>query len=369
MSPLIDRRADFDLGDRIYLDGAAHGPMPRRALEAARSAIDTKRDPASLRDADYFDLPDRIRAAAASLINCAPEQIAIATGASHAISLVACGLDWEGGEHVVVPTGEFPANNLPWRDLAMRGVEVEFVDPDRLEDAIRDSTRVVAVGHVNFATGLQLDLASLGERCAEVGALFLVDASQSVGATSLDVQACQASVVGVAGYKWIMSPYGTGFTYVHPDWVERFRLPTFNWATIVGADDFNKLVDLDPVQRPGAIRFDVPETAAFIHGAAMAESLEYLQEVGVEAVHAHATGLIDLLVERLSSDTVVVSDLAPDRRSSIVRLQPAGDAKAVYERLFAAGIKVSLREGGIRVAPGVWNASPDIERLATALNQ
>ena len=96
-----------------------------------------------------------------------------------------------------------------------------------------------------------------------------------------------AAVVAVAGYKWLLSPYGTGVTYVHPDWIERFRLPTFNWATIIGADDFNKLVDLEPRQRHGAIRFDVPETAAFIHGRALAESLEFLGEVGVERINAH----------------------------------------------------------------------------------
>ncbi len=367
---MFDRRADFDLGELVYLDGAAHGPMPRRSLDAARDALDTKRDPSTLRDADYFDLPDRIRAAASTIINCRPEDIAIATGASHGISLVACGLDWAAGDHVVVPSGEFPANNLPWRDLAVRsGVEVEFVDPSALEGAIRSNTRAVAVGHVNFATGRQLDLQSIGQRCADVGALFLIDASQSVGVTPIDVQACQASVVAVAGYKWLLSPYGTGFTYVHRKWVDSFRLPTFNWATVVGADDFNKLVDLEPVQRPGAIRFDVPETAAFVHGSAMAESLEYLLEVGVEAVSAHIASLHDLLIDLLPAGFSVGSDLSTGRRSSILRLSAATDAGDVYERLYASGIKVSLREGGLRVAPGVWSAREDVEKLAVELGR
>jgi len=367
VTPLLDLRQEFELGDRAYLDGAAHGPMPRRSLEAARSALDWKRDPSTLEDAEYFRLPDRIRAASAELLHCAPESIAVATGASHGISLVACGLDWEPGDHVVAPRGAFPAITLPWRDLAQRGIDVEFVDSDAILDAIRADTRVVAVEHVNFATGHQLDLAPIGERCTEAGALFLIDASQSVGVVPLDVVRCGAAVVAVAGYKWLLSPYGTGVTYVHPDWVERFRLPTFNWATIIGADDFNKLVDLEPRHRPGAIRFDVPETAAFIQGRALAESLEFLGEVGVEAINAHVTALLDRMLDGLPQTVTVESSLDPAQRSSIMRLVPGGDVRAMYERLYAAGIKVSLREGGLRVAPGVWNTAGDIDRLLGAL--
>lgn len=367
MTPIFDRSADFDLGSRVYLDGAAHGPMPKCSLEAARAALDWKRDPSALRDAQYFALPDRIRAAAAGLMTCDSESVAIATGASHGISLVACGLDFEPGDHIVVPTGEFPANSLPWRDLAGRGADVEFVDPDRIVDAIHPRTRVVAVGHVNFATGRCLDLAAIGARCHSMDALFLVDASQSLGVVPVDVSACGAAVVAVAGYKWLLSPYGTGVTYVHSDWVERFRLPTFNWTTIVGADDFNKLVELQPEQRPGAVRFDVPETAAFTQGAAMAASLEYLLGVGVEAIDAHVHALLERLIGGLPSGMTLASDRSPGRRSSIVRLVADCDARETYERLFAAGIKVSLREGGLRVAPGVWNTASDIDRLLAAL--
>ncbi len=369
MSSVLDLQHQFELGDRVYLDGAAHGPMPRRSLEAARAALDWKRDPSTLEDAEYFRLPDRVRAASAELLHCAPESVAVATGASHGISLVACGLDFDPGDHVVVLRDGFPAIALPWRDLARRGVDVEFVDADAVVDAIRANTRVVAVDHVNFATGRQLDLDLIGARCRAVGAVFVVDASQSLGVVPLDAIRCGAAVVAVAGYKWLLSPYGTGVTYVHPDWVERFRLPTFNWATIIGADDFNKLVDLEPRQRPGAIRFDVPETAAFIHGRALAESLEFLAEVGVERINAHVIALLDRMVEGLPRTVRVESSLESAERSAIIRLVPDSDVRAMYERLYAAGIKVSLREGGLRVAPGVWNTAADIDRLLAGLSE
>ena len=353
LTAALDLSCEFDLRGRVYLDGANQGPMARRAIAAAERALDWKRDPFGLDDGVYFALPDRIRGAASELLGCCPHDIAVATGASHGVSLVACGLEWRADDRVVVPTGEFPANNLPWRGLRALGVKVEFVDPDDVVAAICPRTRVVSVGHVNFANGRRLDLDAIGAACEQHGALFLVDASQSVGAIPFDVARCKASVVAIAGYKWLMSPYGTGVTYVHPTWVERLRLPTFNWATIVGADDFNRLVDLEPRHRPGAIRFDVPETAAFIHGAAMAESLEFLVETGIDAVAAHAMALLDRLVDGLPASFRVDSSLIPEQRSTILSLvgQTTEATLEAHARLREANVGVSLREGGLRVSP------------------
>ena len=370
MTALLDLSDEFDLRGRVYLDGASQGPMGRRAIVAAERALDWKRDPCGLDDGEFFALPDRIRAAASTLLGCRPQDIALATGASHGISLVTGGLDWLAGDHVVVPTGEFPANNLPWRRLCTLGVEVEFVDPNDVLAAICSRTRVVSVGHVNFATGRRLDLDAIGAACERHGALFLVDASQSVGAIPFDVTQCKASVVAIAGYKWLMSPYGTGITYVSPVWLERIRMTTFNWATIVGADDFNGLAELELQHRPGAIRFDVPETAAFIHGSAMVESLELLVQTGVDAVAAHATLLLDHLIEGLPTSLRAASSLVPEQRSTILRLvgRKTEVTLEAYTRLREAGIGVSLREGGLRVSPGIWNTVGDIDVLLASLN-
>lgn len=369
----LDLASEFDLRGTTYLDGANHGPMSRASIAAALDALDWKRDPSALDDAQYFALPDRIRVAAAELLGCRPVDVAIATGASHGISLVACGLDWQPDDHVVVPRGEFPANNLPWLALRDRGIDVEFVDADVADavlDAIRADTRVVAVGHVNFANGRRLDIDRIGAACSAVGALFLVDAAQSLGTVPFDVDACGAAVVAVAGYKWLMSPYGTGLTYVHPDWIERLALPVFNWSTIEGADDFNRLAGLAPRHRPGAARFDVPETAAFVHGRAMAESLELLTGVGVERIYAHATALLDRVIAGLPETFRVDSPLDPAQRSSILRLVgPSPDATArTHRRLRERGIAVSLREGGLRVAPGIWNTPADVDKLTDVLS-
>lgn len=366
---VLDLKDRFDLGARAYIDGANQGPLPRRALAAVRRALEWKRDPALLDDRLYFELPDRIRAAASRLLGCEPAHVAIATGASHGISLVACGLDWAAGDRVVVPRGEFPANALPWTALRSRGVRVDVVAPERLLEAIDGSTRAVSVGQVNFANGRRLELESIGRACEQAGAIFVVDAAQSLGAIPFDVGRCRATVVAAAGYKWLMSPYGTGFTYVHPDWVERFRLPAFNWATVAGADDFNRLVGLEPRHRPGSIRFDVPETASFLNAAAMAESLEMLDEVGVDRAFRHSLALLDTVIDDLPAGYRVDSPLESAARSTILRIvgpDPESTRRA-HERLQSAGVAVSLRQDGLRLAPGIWTSASDVARLLEAL--
>ena len=369
-------KSDFDLGDTAYLNGANHGPFPRVAIDAVGEALGWKRDPSSIDDSIYFTLPDRVRRAAAPFFGCDPGDLAVTTGASAGVALLADGLDWKPGDHVVIPAGEFPANYLPWIALRSVGVEVTMVPtdggltPDRIAAALRPTTRVVAVGQVNFATGYRIDVNAIGRICRDREIAFLIDASQGVGAVPLDVRKAGAAVVAAAGYKWMLSPYGTGLLYVNPAWVERLPVPVVNWTTVAGADDFNKLTELDVDFRPGAARWDAPETASFLNCMPMAAALEFLAAIGIERVFAHTRSLIDRLVAGLPAGFRAESSLADRHRSSIFRL--VGDdperTRAAYQRCLQARVSVSMRESGIRVSPGVWNSEDDIDRLLEQLS-
>lgn len=391
----------FELADTVYLNGANHGPFPRVAGAAVEEALGWKRDPSTVDDAIYFTLPDRVRRAAAPFFGCRPQDLAVTTGASTGVALLVAGVDWRRGDHVVLPEGEFPANYLPWRALQARGVELTLVPVGGAEggeagdggeggeggaggesgaagvtvegiaDALRPTTRVVAVGYVNFATGFRLDVEAIGALCAEKDIAFLIDASQGVGAVPLDVRRSRATIVTAAGYKWMLSPYGTGVFYVDPEWVDRLPVPVVNWTSVVGADDFNNLTALDVDYRPGAVRWDAPETASFLNCMPMAASLEFLGDIGIERVFDHALALIDRFVAGLPAGFRADSSLQLEQRSTIFRI--VGDdpqrTRAAYERCVAAGISVSLRENGIRVSPGVWNSAADIDRLLEELSR
>lgn len=365
----------FDLRHTVYLNGATQGPLPRVAIAAIEQAVALKRDPSRIDDAIYFELPDRVRKAGAALFGCRPQDLAVCTGASAGVGLLAGGLDWRHGDRVIVPAGEFPSNYLPWKALRARGVVVDVlptvggVRPDDVAAALQPTTRVVAVAHVNFATGFRADVEAIGWLCREHGAAFLIDASQSAGAVPLDAPRCHATVVTAAGYKWMLSPYGTGLFYVDPDWIERLPVPAVNWTSVVGARDFNNLTTLELDFRPGAVRWDAPETASFLNLMPMAAALELLGEIGIEAAFEHAVGLIDRLVAGLPPGYRADSSLRPAGRSTIFRI--VGDdperTGSAYRRCVAAGIALGMREDGIRVSPGVWNDGADIDRLLEEL--
>lgn len=365
----------FELGDTVYLNGANQGPFPRVASDAVRQALEWKRDPSRIDDRIYFSLPDRVRRAAAPFFGCRPQDLAVHTGASAGVALLAGGIDWRAGDRVVVPEGEFPSNYLPWRALEARGVEVDLVPtagglrPEAIDAALRPRTRVVAVGHVNFANGFRADIEQIGAMCHERGVAFLVDASQSVCAVPVDAPRCRATVMTAAGYKWMLSPYGTGLFYVDPQWVERLPVAMVNWSTVRGAEDFNNLTGLRLDYRPGAVRWDAPETASFLNLMPMAASLEMLGEIGVDAVFAHSTALIDRLLAGLPAGFDADSSTRAAERSAIFRIvgNDADGTREAYERCVAAGISVSLRERGIRVSPGVWSSADDIDRLLEEL--
>ena len=256
------------------------------------------------------------------------------------------------------------------------GVEVTVLPTDgglttgQIVEALRSTTRVVAVGHVNFATGYRLDVEAIGRICRDRGIAFVIDATQSVGSVPFDVRTAGASVVAAAGYKWMLSPYGTGVFYVDPEWVNRLRVPFVNWATVNGSEDFNKMTELDIDFRAGATRWDAPETASFLNCNPMAAALEFLGQIGVEQAFAYTRSLIDRLVDGLPTGFRVESSLADEHRSSICRL--VGDdqelTRAAYQRCLQAHISVSMRESGLRVSPGVWNSEGDIDRLIQQLN-
>jgi selenocysteine lyase/cysteine desulfurase len=375
----MDDRSRFarhfsDFGGRAYLDCAAQGPFPKDTVAAALAALRLKEHPEELPETLYEELPARAREAVARLIGCSPQSIALGTGASHGLNLAARGLPLERGDEVLLPHGEFPANVYPWLHLDAGGVRVRFVRPAtgpsveaaEMVRAIGPKTRLLSVSLVGYATGDRADLAVLGDACRERGLFLVVDGAQAVGAMDFRVADYPIDILAVSGYKWLLGPYGTGFTYVSPRVIERLRVPDVNWIGIEGSNRFNLLQDYRLQFREGARRFDVPETAAFIHLSAFTASVEFLNRVRVGTVEAHARRLLDFLVKGLDRTRLrVVSDLRPGRRSTILALEAGSldDTRRMARALRERGVVVSLRENRIRVSPNIYNGAADIERF------
>ncbi|MGH9705119.1 MAG: aminotransferase class V-fold PLP-dependent enzyme [Candidatus Acidiferrales bacterium] len=375
-----DYRADFaDFEGVTFLNVASQGPLPDVSAKAARAALEWKRLPYQIPDGLLFGLPDRVRALAARMIGGSPGEISITTGASGGLAAVAQGIDFQPGDEVLVARGEFPAHFSTWLPLEKSvGIQVKRVDPKERFLAAEDflaqigpRTRVVSTSLVRFDNAVRLDARRLADACHAVGAYLLLDASQGAGAMKIDVAELGADFLVCAGYKWLLSPYGTGFFWIRRDLIETMRPAPSNWTALEGADNFSSLVFDELKFSPGARRWDSPETASFSNLAAMEASLEYLLRVGVETVWNHNQEWIDRMIERLPRDRCVLAspeDAARRGPFICVSTRREGEAAAIHKKLAEAHVFVSLREGALRISPHLFNTERDMSRLISILS-
>src|SRR6266516_3778643 len=206
----------------------------------------------------------------------------------------------------------------------------------------------LSVSLVRFDDASRLDASRTAEACHAQCTYLLLDISQCCGATPLDVGKLGADFLVCAGYKWILSPYGTGFFWVRSDLIETLRPGPFYWMALQGADRFHSLVFDDPKPAPGAARWDSPETSSFFNLAAMDATLEFVLRVGPETVAEHNRALIEMMYERLPRDRcIATSPLDPARRGpyGCFAARTPEKTAALYERLRKENVIVSLREG------------------------
>jgi selenocysteine lyase/cysteine desulfurase len=378
-SPITDYRQEwFEIEDATYLNLAAQSPMPKVAHRAVQTAIEWKKYPHRIADSAYFEVPNRIRASIAKLIGASPEEIALTTGASSGMSAVAYGLTWKPGDEVLTAKGEFPLQYATWKPMEAReGIVMKVVAPrerfitaDDFLAAMTPRTRLVSVSLVRFDNGVLLDAARIAAACHAQGALLLLDVSQACGGMPLDVNALGADFMVCAGYKWLLSPYGTGFFWAKNEHSDRMRPGPFYWAAAEGAENFHSLAFENPKPVRGARRWDMAETSNYFNFAAMDASLQFVLQLGPETVEAHNRKLIDFLFERLPKDRCVPAsplDGARRRPYGCFAARTPEKTAELYQKLVKEKIITSLREGNIRVSPHLYNTERDIDRLINAI--
>jgi selenocysteine lyase/cysteine desulfurase len=370
------RREEFPwaaAGEAVYLNAASTGPLPERTLRAQAEFSRKRAAPHRLSHEEQFSVLDRCRSLVGEMISAAEGTIALSVNTGAGINLAAWGLPLGAGSVVVVPDLEFPANVYPWMAAAQaRGYGVRMVpardgllDEEAVFAALDEpGTRVLSLSWVGFATGFVADLDRLSRACRTRDIWLVVDAIQGAGVLPLDVRRTHVDLIACGGQKWLMSPWGSGFTYVHPAMLEVLAPQPVSWMAVRGSDDFSTLVEYDLTWRDGARRFE-QITVPYQDFAGMAASLELLRDLGHAAVQAHVAARVRELAEGARGGGVEV--MTPDgRRAGIVTLRPR-DVRATSERLSDARVIHSVREGTIRLSPHCYTTSEEIRVALGAL--
>jgi len=242
---------------------------------------------------------------------------------SEALSFVAYGLTWQAGDNIVSSNEEFPSNRLPWESLASQGVEFRQADlhsADTPEDAlfalVDNNTRLLTISSIQFASGLRMDLARIGEFCKRRGILFCIDAIQSLGAVQFDVQTYQADFVMADGHKWMFGPEGLGVFYTTAEVRDQLKLTQYGWHMMKNTHNYeNKPWEVHPTAR----RFECGSPNMLgIH--ALSASLFLLLETGMAAVEALVIAKSDYLKDAIdkNENVVLLSKRQSQLKSGIV---------------------------------------------------
>lgn len=363
-----------------YLDVAARGLLPA----ATRAVVDRQielQTSGTIDKTEFFATVERVRGAFARLINAAPDDVAYTKNISEGINAVATGLDWRPGDNVVVcPDLEHPSNIYPWINLKRRiGIEVRTVPAnngrlltDRMIDAMDARTRVLTTSAVSFAPGFRADLQALGEACRARDVLFLVDGAQAIGIMHLDMQTLPIDALSVSTQKGLCAFYGMGLLYVQRDWADRLSPMYLSRFGVDIGSEHESVAEIENYAiMPGARRFEVGNYN-YLGSAAVEPPLQLLNEIGMQAIEQHTKGLAESLAEGLAALGIPVFGGvgSPDRAhiaavgSEMSTQHTEGGAmQSLYASLAAAGVKLSIRRGILRISLHFYNNQDDIDRV------
>ncbi len=372
MSPLDDEFPQID-GLR-YLNHAAVAPWPQRAVSAV-SAFAEQNATLGARDYPQWLLVEtRLRQRLARLLNASgTDDLALVKNTSEALSFVAFGLDWNVGDQVVISDEEFPSNRVVWEALKPRGVEVIQIglkgeDPEAaLLAACGPRVRLMSISAVQYASGLRLDLARLGEGCEQRGVLLCIDAIQQLGALPFDVQRYRCAFAMADGHKWMLGPEGLGVFYCRSDWRERLKLHEFGWHMLEQAGDYDR-ADWQPAR--SARRFECG-SPNMLGAMALDASLSLLEQVGMQEVGQRLEQNVDQLYQALAAMPRVelLSPATPARRAGILTFRIEGmDNPSLFEQLKAQQIVCAMRGGGVRLSPHFYTRAEVIEQTLASIH-
>lgn len=358
-----------------HLNHAAVGPWPQRAVAAVTRFAEENARLGSLGYPVWLAVEQRLRERLAWLIGAdQAADIALAKNTSEALSVIAHGLPWTPGDSIVGIAQEFPSNRVVWESLADQGVTWRALDlngsSDPEADLIAlcdDSTRMIAVSWVQYASGLRLDLERLGAWCRANDVLLCVDAIQGLGALPFDLERFQADFVVADGHKWMLGPEGLALFYVRPELRERLRLRQFGWHMVEHSGDFDR-TDWTPAR--DARRFECG-SPNLLGAHALEASLSLLAEIGMDEVWRRLQARTEHLIALIDARGFeLLTPRDPERRAGIVTFRVPGESSAqLYQALMARRVLCAQRGGGIRFSPHFHTAFETLDRAMAILDE
>lgn len=312
-----------------------------------------------------------------------PERFIFTLNCTDALNMAFKGILAED-DHVITTDLEHNSVSRPLRAMELAGkialtrIKADdggTIDPDAIRKAITTKTRLIALTHASNVLGTVQPIADIGRLAREKGLLFLVDAAQTAGVIPINVQAMFIDLMAFPGHKSLLGPTGTGALYVGP------RASVKAWRE--GGTGGDSSSETQPREYPYFLEGGTPNVLGV---AGLAAGIKYVQQHGLEQIHAHEVALIERLWRRLDEipGIEVFGHRDMSRRVGTLSFRsetlPAAELGGILDQAFDVAIRPGLHcapyihrslgtfpDGTVRVSPGLFNTNEDIDHLGRAL--
>ena len=374
-------KADFPILKRqirgnnrlIYLDSGATSQKPNSVLDAERDFY-VNHNAAVHRGAHQLaeeatELYEGAREKVATFIGAHVDEVIFTKSATESINAIAYSLgnstpeskfNIKAGDRIVVSEMEHHANLIPWQELARRtGAELVWfkvteegrLDLSNIDELITSRTKVVALTHQSNVLGTINPLDEITKKAHEVGALFVLDACQSVPHYRVDVKTLNVDFLAFSGHK-MLGPTGVGILWGKKELLDEMP-PFLTGGSMIETVTMESATYLDAPKRFEA---GVPNMAQAV---GLGAAVDYLNKVGLDAIHAHEVALTQKALEGLQTiqGLSVIGPKDLEMRGGVVSF--------AVEGIHPHDLGQALDQYGIAVRTGHHCAWPLMRRFKT----
>jgi selenocysteine lyase/cysteine desulfurase len=366
----------FSLRENIhYLNCAYKAPLLKSAEKACIEALIRERNPVDIKPDDFFEETEQVRSYFAKIINAEISQIAIVPSTSYGFSSVLKNTSGKKNGIAITVEDEFPSGYYSLKSWCIENAnEMIIVKPDsskfmgkswneNILQQITEKTSIVLISSIHWMNGIKFDLQAIGEKCDEVGAKFIVDGTQSVGAMEMDVRKYKIDALICASYKWLLGPYSIALAYFSDNYKNGTPLEE-SWINRTNSNEFSNLTAYEESYKPQAARYNVGETSNFILMPILKESLRQIEEWNPSNIQKYCKKLIKPLIAYLKELNIEFEeDEFFCNHLFSLELPKEIDRETLLENLKRNNIYLSTRGKYLRISVNVFNNENDISKL------
>jgi cysteine desulfurase/selenocysteine lyase len=337
--------------NQVYLDTASLGLMTPATITAAQQ-FTQELGSGQWSKTMLDELVEQARHAMKSFLEIAAGTLSFTPPFGHGLLQIAASL--RRPVKALILSDDYPSFQAIWRDtghpVCFFEKEVdELLDYNRLLSALKDSgAAVLIISHVNYRSGLRVELDILDQICTDNNVLLIVDGTQSVGLVPLSLIKSTGYILLASCYKWLGAGYGLGIRYISSPAQHFLQERGYSTMRNSGSDE--------------ALQISHYNFDALVR---LKASLSHYQEQDIHAVYHQVQQLARHLVDGMNGDLNRLILPPSHIQSGIVSIV---DRPGLFDHLLQHNIRVAQKDGIIRISPHWYNTVEEIELVLEQLN-